>query len=69
MASANEAMQNAVSAWSYYEQESVRALNGKYNGQADSVLRDGDNVQKMLSKTSTLFAEKVSSYFIFYFNT
>lgn len=59
LVAANEAMQSAVSGWSYCEQESVRALSGKYNGQTDNTLREGDNVQKMLGRASTFYAEKV----------
>lgn len=58
----NESLQSSVSAWAFHEQEAVRSLNGKYNGQADPVLRDGDNVSKLLGRTSTLYAEKVSLY-------
>jgi hypothetical protein len=56
----NEALQSSFSAWAFHEQEAVRSLNGKYNGQADPILRDGDNVSKLLGRTSTLYAEKVS---------
>lgn len=53
------AMQSALAGWGNFEQETVRALNGKYNGQQDPLMRDGDGVPKMLNRMSSYYSQVV----------
>ena len=59
MVQSQTTMQSALSAWGHFEQESVRALNGKYNGQQDPALREGDSVPNMLNRMSLYHSEQV----------
>lgn len=59
VSSANTAMQSALAAWGYFEQESVRCLNGKYNGQQDPLMREGDSAPKILNRMSFYYAQTV----------
>lgn len=71
MQQANTSMQSALAGWGNFEQESVRCLNGKYNGQQDPVMRDQDGVPKMLNRMSLYYAQMVKFFvlaFISYSN-
>ena len=58
MVQANTNMQSALAGWSGLEQDSVRALSGKYNGQQDPMVRDADGVALSLQRLSKFYSDQ-----------